>query len=447
MGKISNNVDFCDNLFYTLSIISVGDSQNMERKINEDLLKWKRDSINKPFFLYGPKCIGKTFSVLEFGQKFYRNIAYFNTSGNTILYDTIDKEKSLDKLVSKLSLLCGETIFNDDTLIVFDNVNDEKFMKVLKIFGNNNSPYQVIIISNNKMEINKLRIEEFYYRGMMNMDFFEYLSNSDKIQLIDFIKDSYENNTPMPFHQMALDTYYDFLETGGFPEVVNAKLNGASDLEIEALKKKIMDIYGGEYSKFDLFKCEEIISVLPICLSKDNKKFQYGMIKKGARSKDYEDSINYLVTNGLINRSYRLNEISSPLMGGRDLDSFKLYFNDVGLLYTNLFVNKARLMTDNDIKRCLIENDIANTLVKLGYSLYYYQSDGKAEISFIVQNRNGKIIPIEIVNMKLTKAKAMSVFLNKFNLTDCVRLTENNFSKRKGVKMVPVYAACCLKDL
>ena len=93
----------------------------MERKITDDLLKWKRDSINKPFFLYGPRCIGKTYSTLAFGRKFYRNIAYFNTDKNIELYSLLEKEKVLDKLVAKLSLLCGESIFPEDTLIVFDN--------------------------------------------------------------------------------------------------------------------------------------------------------------------------------------------------------------------------------------------------------------------------------------------------------------------------------------
>ena len=428
-------------------MISVGGSQNMERKINDDLLKWKRDSINKPFFLYGPRCVGKTFSVLEFGKKFYKNIAYFNTDKNMELYGLLEKEKVLDKLVSKLALLCGESIFPDDTLIVFDNCNDEKMIKLLKIFGNDNSNYQVIIIGCNRIVINKARVEEFYYRSMSTMDFFEYLSNSDKVSLIDFIKDSFDNNTPMPFHQMALDTYYEYLMTGGFPEVVMAKLSGQSDLEVEVIKRKIMDIYRSEYALFDLEKSVDIINVLPSSLIKDNKKFQYGAIRKGARSKEYEDSINYLVTNGILNRSYRLNDIKSPLLGAKDIESFKLYFNDVGLFFTSLFLNKARFLTDIDIRRSLVENEVANSLVRLGYNLYYYQSDGKAEINFVIQDRNGKIMPIEVVNMKLTKAKAMSMFLSKFNLSECIRLTEDNFSKKKGIRFIPVYAACYLKEL
>lgn len=423
----------------------------MERKITDDLLKWKRDSINKPFFLYGARCIGKTYSVLEFGKKFYKNIAYFNMDGNIELANILDKEKVLDKLVAKLSLLCGESVFKGDTLIVFDNCNDEKMIKSLKIFGNDNSPYDVVIIGSNRIAITKTRMEEYYYRSMSTMDFFEYLSNSDKVQLIDFIKDSFDNNTPMPFHQMALDAYYEYLITGGYPEVVNAKLNGGSDLEIEVLKRKIMDVYRSEYSLYnngsDILKCEDIMHVLPKCLMKDNKKFQYGAIKKGARSKEYDDSINNLVANGLLTRSFRLNDVKSPLLSSRDVESFKLYFNDVGLLYTSLFLNQQRFLIDYDIRRSLVENEIANTLVRLGYNLYYYQSDGKAEISFVVQDRSGKIMPIEVVNMKLTKAKAMSLFMNKYEIKECIRFTEDNFSKKKGVRFIPVYAACYFKEL
>ena len=428
-------------------MISVGENQNMERKINEELLKWRRDSINKPFFLYGPRQVGKTYSVLEFGKKYYKNIVYFNMHNNEELLGILEKEKVLDKLVAKLSILSGESIFKDDTLIVFDNCNDERTIKSLKIFGSNNLEYQVVLIGCNRVAINKTRVEEFFYRIMYAMDFFEYLGNTDKIQLIDFIKDSVDNNTPMPFHQMAMEAYYEFLITGGFPEVINAKLNGATDLELETIKNKIIDIYRSEYASIDLAKGDDIMFSLPSQLIKDNKKFQYGAIKKGARSKDYESSINNLVANGMLVRSFKLMDVKSPLLGCKDSESFKLYYNDVGILYSMLFLNKSKFMTDDSIKRSLVEVDVSNTLIKLGYTLYYYQSDGKAEINFVVQTRTGKIVPIEIVNMKLTKAKAMSMFMAKYNLTDCIRLTEDNFSKKKGVRFIPLYAVCYLQEM
>ena len=144
---------------------------------------------------------------------------------------------------------------------------------------------------------------------------------------------------------------------------------------------------------------------------------------------------------------FLLKHVKSSLLSSRDVDSFKLYFNDVGLLYTSLFLNKQKFLMNYEIRRSLIENEVANSLIRLGFNLYYYQSDGKAEISFVIQDRNGKIMPIEVVNMKLTKAKAMSLFTSKYNITECIRLTEENFSKKKGIRFIPVYALCYLKEL
>ena len=421
----------------------------MERKITNEFLKWKKDGVNKPLFLYGTRQVGKTYSVLAFGEKYYRNVSYFDTTNNPILKELLVKEKILDRVISKLSILSGEDIF-DDTLIVFDNCDDMDIIKSMKIFTMAN--YDVIIIGSNRDKISKVHMEDFYYRQMMPLDFEEYLQNTDKDQLIDFIKDSYDNNTPMPFHQMAMDAYNNYLMCGGFPEVVNAQLNGQNDLQIEAIKQKIIDIYRSEYAKYDnnninFLRSNEIINSMPLQLTKDNRKFQYGQIKKGGRSKDYEGSINILVANNILNRSYRLNDIKSPLSSVRDSESFKLYCNDVGLLYTMLHLNKNIFSNSDEIRRSLVENNLANTLLNNGYNLYYYQSDGKAEISFVIQNRVGKIIPVELVNMKLTKAKALRMFLNKYNLIDAIRITEDNFCLKKGIKYVPLYATFCLKDI
>ena len=423
----------------------------MIRKIDEELLKWKKDEKKIPLFLYGANSIGKTYSVLEFGKKNYSNIAYFNTFNNKELNTLLEKEKVLDKLIMKLTVMCGETILKGDTLLVFDNISNSKLIKNLRVFNNEASFYPTIFISSNIPLVNKSVYEGFYYRKMYPMDFFEYLQNTDKANLIDFIKDSYENNTKMPFHNLALDAYYEYLETGGFPEVIYAKLNNQSVYCLDSIKKKILDIYRSNYSLFDssipFVKTEEIIKTIPLALSKDNKKFQYGIIKKGARSKDYELSISSLVNNGIINRSYRVANVVSPLAKEKDDESFKLYYNDVGLLYTGLFMNHAKLLTDNNLRKSLIENDIANTLIMLGYNIYYYQTEAKAEVEFIIQNKLGKIIPIELTSTKSSKSKILSTFNEKFHITEAIKITEDNFIKRKNTRLIPVYAVCCLKDL
>ena len=423
----------------------------MIRKIDEELLKWKKDEKKIPLFLYGTNSIGKTYSVLEFGKKNYSNIAYFNTFNNKELNSLLEKEKVLDKLIMKLSIMCGQSIIKGETLIVFDNIKTAKLIKNLRIFNNEALFYPTIFISSNIPLVNKNVYEGFYYRKMYPMDFFEYLKNTDKAHLIEFIKDSYENNTKMPFHNLALDTYYEYLETGGFPEVVYAKINNLSSNHLDSIKNKILDVYRSNYSLFDnvipFIKTEEIMQNIPVVLSKENKKFQYGVIKKGARSKDYELSISSLVNNGIINRSFRVVNVTNPLAKEKDEESFKLYYNDVGLLYTGLFMNQAKLLTDNNLRKSLIENDIANTLIQLGYNIYYYQTEAKAEVEFIIQNNIGKIIPIELTSTKSSKSKILSTFNDKFNINEAIKITEDNFIKRKNTRLIPVYAVCCLKDL
>lgn len=422
----------------------------MERKVYNDLLKWK-NNIKKPLFIYGPKQIGKTYTVLDFGKKNYKNLVYFNLENNREVVDVIKREKSPLKLITKLSVLSGETILERDTLIILDNVNDPYVVKTIKLFGNENNLYSIIMITSKKENISKFKGEELTFKAMYPIDFEEFLVNTDNKQLIAFIKDSYVNNTPMPFHQVALELYNDYLITGGYPEVVHVYINGFRSEYLEAVKNKILDCLKREtidlYNLIDIQRSNDVISSISYQLLKENKKFQYGNIKKGSRSKDYESSINFLGINGLVHRNYKLNDIKSPLSNYKDIESFKLYPNDVGLLYTMMNLNERKVLSDNNIKRILIECNTANTLIDLGYSIYYYQSEGKTEINFIIQNRMGEIIPLEIVNTNLTKAKALSVFTSKFKVATPIRITEENFTKKKNVRYVPVYAIFCLKDL
>ena len=422
----------------------------MERKIYNDLIKWKKTT-KKPLLLYGSKQVGKTFSALEFGKKYYRNVVYFNTDNNKELVDLLKREKNPERLILKLAVLSGETILKEDTLIILDNVNDPYVVKTIKLFGNEENPYPIIMITSKKENLSKFKGEELFFKAMYPIDFEEFLVNSDQKQLVAFIKDSYLNNTSMPFHQVALDLYNDYLSTGGYPEVVNAYLNGVDFNHLEVIKQKIMDVIKKETidsnTLIDIQRGNDVLNSLGYQLIKDNKKFQYGNIKKGSRSKDYESCINYLGLHGIIHRSFKLDDVKSPLSSYKDIESFKLYPNDVGLLYSMLHLNQGKFLNDNDIRRTLIETDVANTMINMGYSLYYYQSEGKTEINFVIQNRMGEIIPIEISNKNLSKAKALSMFITKYKIDNSIRLTEDNFSKKKNVRYIPVYATFCLKDL
>ena len=422
----------------------------MERKIEEFYHKWKNDVIRKPLILYGAKQIGKTFSVLKFGHDEYKNTVYFNTDNNNELLDIFQKERSVEKIILKLSLLSGETILKEDTLIVLDNLTDVDIVKALKVFGSEHSKYHIIGITSKKEKLSEFKAEELQFKGMSSMDFEEYLWARDEKSLAELIKESYQKRKTCAFHKVALDLFQEYLITGGFPEVIKAYLEGKSLYELDAIKQKILDVYKKEISLntnlIDISRGLEVINSLPEQLKKDNKKFQYGLIGQGKRAKEYESTINYLVNNQIVIRSFKVSSIKSPLSSCKDKDSFKLYACDEGLLYSMLHLNQKQFYTNELLKEVLYENHIAKTLTDIGFTLYYYQSEGKAEVNFVVQNRMGQIIPIELTTRSNSKAKSLSVLMKKYTVPQGIRITENNFSTKKDIRYIPIYAIFCLNE-
>ena len=422
----------------------------MERKIERFYEKWKNDIIRKPLILYGPKQVGKTFSALAFGKKEYKNTIYFNTENNSNLLHIFQSERSIDKIILKLSLLSGETILKEDTLIILDNVMDNDIVKGLKVFGNEHSKYHFIAITSKKEKLSEFKGEELQFKSMSEMDFEEYLWAKDEKALSELIKESFTKRKTCAFHKVALELFQEYIITGGLPEIVQASLDGKNDYEIDAIKQKILDVYEKEIALnsnlIDIPRGIEVMNYLPEQLKKENKKFQYGLMGPGKRSKEYESTIQYLVNNQLVYRSYKISTIKSPLSTCKEKDSFKLYACDDGLLYSMLHLNRKQFLTDENIKEILYENHIAKTLAESGYTLYYYQSEGKAEVNFVIQNRMGYIIPLELTTKSNSKAKSLSVFMKKFTVMQAYRITENNFSTKKDVRYIPIYATFCLND-
>ncbi len=422
----------------------------MERKIYSDLLKWKKDSNRKPLLIYGNKQIGKTYTTIEFGEREYKTVAYINTNNNQQLLSIMQKERTIDKIIARLSLLVGETILKNDTLIILDNVVDEDIVKAVKKFGKEQNDYHIIMITSLKEKLLTFKGEELQYKYMFAMDFEEYLRAVGNVELIDFIKTSYRNNKPMPFHNIAMDYYEEYLMTGGLPESVQANINKETDLKVRIIHEKQLDCYKEQLlymnNLIDVSRANEVLNILPYQLLKPNRKFQYGLMRTGGRSKDYEKAIEFLTNNGIIYKCHKISEVKPPLSKCKDPESFKLYLNDTGVLFMMMHLSKLKLFTDDNLKYILYENNLADTIISCGYNLYYYQSDGKAEVPFVVQTRAGKVIPIEIVNKNLSKAKSLSLFMSKFNINEAIRFTDDNFSIKKEIKYVPIYASFCLKE-
>ena len=422
----------------------------MERKIEKFLKKWKNDNTGKPLVIYGSKQIGKTFTILKFGKENYKNTIYINTENNKRIKELFIKEKSIEKIIEGLQEITGETIFKEDSLIVFDNLLEIEIAKGIKLFGSEHSSYNIITITSRKDKLNEFKGEELQFKAMNEMDFEEYLWANNEKNLANQIKDAFENKKTCRFHEVALEHFKEYLITGGYPEVVNEKINGKTYYELDAIKQKIIDIIKKEISLndnlIDIPRGIDVFNSIPEQLLKENKKFQYGIIGSGRRAKEFESAINYIVNNQILYRSYKITKAESPLSSCKENDSFKLYLPDDGILQTMIHNNREEIEKDEDLRETLYENHIAKTLVESGYVLYYYQSEGKAEVNFVIQNRTGKIIPLEITIKANSKAKSLSVFMKKNVVTEGFRVTENNFQTKKDIRYIPIYAIFCLKD-
>lgn len=421
----------------------------MERKIFNTLLQWKKDRTKKPMLLYGPNSCGKTYSVLDFGKKEYKNTIYFECIENIELNYVLEKNNTVDKVIRGLSAISLETILQEESLIIFDNVTVNVLGKIKKLFLGN-SLYHIIMITNQKNIFIDKKFDDIVIKSMQLVSFSEYLKYMGKEQLIDFIVDSFKTNVQMPFHTMAFEIYNDYILTGGYPEIItNAEckdinITNAHHQNNSNLQKGMLLLLD---NLIDIKRGIEVYDNIFLQLSKDNKKFQYGLLKQGGRSKEYDNAINYMINNDIVLRSYKVEDITPPLSKHRDDDSFKLYYTNSGILFKKLGISYNKLLTDSHTLYLLYENDLATTLKNSGFNLYYHQSGGKSEIDFLIQARSGKIIPIEIVRKNMAKSKSLKLVMNKYELKEAIRVGEDNFMVKNGIKYIPFYAVFCLNEI
>lgn len=421
----------------------------MERKITDELVKWKLDHQKRPLMLAGIPGCGKTYTTLEFGKREYKNTVYFDCTNNLELKYVFEKNTTLDKLIRALSAISLETIFKEESLIIFDNVTEQVVGQIKKLVAGN-SDYHIIMITD-KLEQFQKKLEGLTLKKMNLVSFPEYLKFEGKEQLVDFIEDSFKNNKTMPFHNMAMELYNEYVLTGGYPNAIATYqekknynfLSSVLENNINLITNDLIDMP----NLIDIRRGIEIYNNIAYQLLKDNKKFMYGLIKSGARAKDYESAIEYMEKHNMVIKSTRISELKTPLSKIKDEENFKLYYNDTGILFKKMNVGANRLLTNDKLMGMVYEQSIVNTLSQNGFSIYNYHSTGKAQIDLVVQTRTGKIIPMEIFsNGENTKSKSMALALSKYNLTYAIRFTEDNFKERKGIKYIPYYAAFCITE-
>ena len=271
--------------------------------------------------------------------------------------------------------------------------------------------------------------------------------------LVKQIKQCFQTDTPMPavLHEAAMKLYRQYLVIGGMPECVREFAETKDHILVRNTQNTILAGYLNDMSKYnnlnEIKKTRLAYDNITVQLSKKNTRFQYKLIKKGGRASEFENAIEWLVLSGIVSQVYQAEQIKKPLENYRDIDAFKIYISDLGLLCAkkDLAVNDVLYMSEklNDFKGGMTENYVNVQLTISGYTTYYWESGREAEIDFIIQ-REGEIIPIEVKAADNTRAKSLKLFREMYKPAYAIKLSSKNFGFEDGIKTVPLYAAVCI---
>jgi predicted AAA+ superfamily ATPase len=431
----------------------------MDRKIESFFAHWKESEHRKPLILQGARQVGKTYSILEFGRTHYENVAYFNFETSPKLVETFRENISPDYLIPILSHIAGQTIVKEKTLIVFDEVQlCERALTSLKYFCEDAPEYHLIVAGSLLgIAVNRARfsfpVGKVDMKTLYPMDMEEFMLALGERELIERIRQCFETDTPLPaaLHDAAMQRYRQYLVVGGMPECVMQFAETKDYTLIRHTQDTILMSYLNDMSKYntlnEIKKTRLAYDNITVQLSKKNTRFQYKLVKKGGRAAEFENAIEWLCLSGIVSQVYKVEQIKKPLENYRDIDAFKIYVSDLGLLCAKkeLAANDILYMVEeiNDFKGGMTENYVQVQLAINGYSTYYWESERGAEVDFIIQ-RDGQLIPIEVKSADNTKAKSLKVYMATYNPAYAIKLSAKNFGFEDGKKTVPLYAAFCI---
>lgn len=431
----------------------------MYRKVIRFLEDWQNSPHRKPLILQGARQVGKTYSILEFGRTHYDNVAYFNFETNPKLNETFDENISPDYLIPILSHIAGQTIVREKTLIVFDEVQlCERALTSLKYFCEDAPDYHIIVAGSLLgVAVNRARfsfpVGKVDMKTLYPMDIEEFMLAMGEETLVQQIRQCFDANTPLPsaLHEAALMLYRQYLVVGGMPECVLQFVETKDYILIRHTQDTILTSYLNDMSKYntlnEIKKTRLTYDNITVQLSKKNTRFQYKLIKKGGRASEFENAIEWLTLSGIVSQIYKVEQIKKPLENYRDIDSFKIYVSDLGLLCAkkDLAATDILYMVDeiNDFKGGMTENYVNTHLTINGYKTYYWESNRGAEIDFIIQ-RDTHIIPIEVKAADNTRAKSLKLYMDTYKPAYAIKLSTKNFGFEDNKKIVPLYAVFCI---
>lgn len=424
----------------------------MERFAMKKLVEWKNKKNRKPMILKGARQVGKTWLMKEFGKRYFKYTAYVNFDNNKYMRDVFDSDYDIERILMAVNIASGTKIVPGETLIIFDEIQENpKAIASLKYFCENAPEYAIIAAGSllgvaihkgvsfpvgkvDTLELNPLSFKEFLYA----------VGEDGLVGLID------SKNTELmtAYREKYIDWLKKYYYIGGMPEVVDSFIGNKDFSEVRYLQNKIIEMYEDDFSKHttenELPRIRMVWNSIPMQLAKENKKFFFGKIKEGARAKDFEIAIEWLQDCGLIKKVYNISKPAMPLKAYIEFSAFKLYLLDVGLLGALSDLDAMSILDGNAIfiefKGALTEQYVHQQLVAdTEYTPYYFtETKSEGEIDFMIQ-KGRNIIPIEVKAEENLRAKSLRVYCNKYMPEVAIRTSMSDYREQDWMINVPLW--------
>jgi uncharacterized protein len=422
----------------------------MKRTLYKALLNWKNAPNRKPLILQGARQVGKTWLMKEFGKNEFEQVVYLNFESSERLKSMFTPDFDIKRIISIIEIEVNHKIESGKTLLIFDEIQEaDKGLTALKYFCEQAPEYYIIaagsLLGVSLQKNNSFPVGKVDFLRMYPMSFFEFLENTGYELLREHLE---AKNWQIidTFHEKLVSLLRLYYFVGGMPEAVENYSQFEDLTMVRAVQEKILIGYENDFAKYPPIeivpKIRLVWQTLISQLAKENRKFIYGQVKKGARAKDFETAINWLMDAGLVLKVNCVSKPAMPLNAYTDMDAFKLFFLDIGLLNAVAKIDPKILLEKNSIltefKGALTEQYVVQQL-KINHELYYWvASNGTAEVDLLIQSQN-EIIPIEVKAEENLKAKSLKVFVEKFKPNTAIRTSMSRFREQDWLTNIPLY--------
>ncbi len=423
----------------------------MERNLFIKLEQWKNKKKRKPLIIQGARQVGKTWIMKEFGARYYKDTIYINFDNNEIMKKVFEIDFDIARIISSIKIEYGKSFAPEDTLIIFDEIQEApKALASLKYFYEN-APQYAIMAAGSLLGValhqgTSFPVGKVDFMHLYPLNFYEFICAMGDSQLAQLLESGdYEmiNAFSTKYTELLKKYYY----IGGMPEVVQTFIDTDDFYEVREVQKNLLKYYEEDFSKHApkevVPRIMMVWNSIPSQLAKENRKFIYGCMREGARAKDFELAIQWLEDAGLIIRSYRITKPDIPLIAYMEMNSFKMFTLDVGLLGAKANIH-AKVLLDGcrifeEFKGALTEQFVAQQLKASDRELYYYSTENSSgEIDFVIQQEM-HCVPIEVKAKENLRARSLRAFCDKYKPEIAIRSSMSNYREQDWMVNVPLY--------